>query len=552
MEKFRLFFLFSIVSVLLVSCGESDKSNDSLGKKIFRYNESAGITSLDPAFANRNIENTWACNHLYNGLVQMDETLKIHPSIAKSWEISEDGKVYTFHLRNDVHFHDHELFPEGKGRKVIARDFEYSFSRIMDEAIASPGAWIFNNVDFIEENNFKAFEAVDDTTFKVYLTKPFPPFLGILTMQYCSVLPQEIVNHYKRDFRNNPVGTGPFKFKVWDEGNKMVLLKNEKYFEKDEEGNQLPYIDGVAITFVKDVEIEFLKFLNGELDFISGREGGNKEAIFTNEGTLNKEYADKITMQTHPYLNTEYLGILVDPDLAIVNKSPLKNKLIRQAINYGFDRKQMIAFLRKNLGTPAHAGFIPKGLPSYNDKIVHGYNYNPELAKELLEEAGYTKGESIPEITLYTTADYVDLCEFIQHQLSEIGIKTKVDLNPDITHRELVARSKLNFFRKSWIADYPDGENYLALFYSKNFTPHGPNYTRFWNFNFDKLYEKAQSETNDSLRYSYYQQMDQILIEEAPIVPLYYDVVVRLTQKNVVDLGINPTNLLTLKKVKIN
>ncbi|MDG1477711.1 MAG: ABC transporter substrate-binding protein, partial [Vicingaceae bacterium] len=147
--------------------------------------------------------------------------------------------------------------------------------------------------------------------------------------------------------------------------------------------------------------------------------------------------------------------------------------------------------------------------------------------------------------------NYVDLCEFIQHQLSEIGMKLKVELTPAVTHRELVARSKLNFFRKSWIADYPDGENYLALFYSKNFTPNGPNYTRFKNEGYDFLYEKAQSETDDSTRYYFYQEMDKIIIEEAPVVTLYYDQVVRLIQKNVTGLGINPVNLLTLKTVKI-
>jgi peptide/nickel transport system substrate-binding protein len=545
-------FILTLFVITIFGCGGNKKNgDDTANKKIFRYNESEGITSLDPAFC-RNIENIWACNHLYNGLVQMDDKLQVHPAIAKSWEVSGDGKTYTFHLRDDVTFHNHYLFPDSIGRKVTAQDFVYSFNRILDENVASPGKWIFNNIDFSEEHNFKAFEAVNDSTLNIYLSQPSPPFLGILTMQYCSVVAKEIVEYYKHDYRNNPVGTGPFQFKIWDEGNKMVFLKNEKYFEKDEKGVKLPYIDGVAISFVKDEEMEFLKFLNGELDFISGSEGGNKDEIFTNKGTLKKEYESKMTMLTHPYLNTEYLGFLVDKDLEIVKSSPLSKKLVRQAINYGFNRKQMISYLRKNIGTPANSGFIPKGLPSFNANLVKGYEYNPEKAKELLYSAGFPNGEGLPEITLYTTVNYVDLCEFIQHQLNEIGIKTKVDLNPAGTHRELVARSKLNFFRKSWIADYPDAENYLALFYSKNFTPHGPNYTHFKNFEFDKLYEMAQQETNDSTRYHYYREMDKILIEEAPVVPLYYDEVVRLIQKNVIDLGINPVNLLSLKRVKKN
>lgn len=550
MGSIRLFIISSFVSIILFSCGGGSNSSDSSNKKIFRYNESEGITSLDPAFS-RNRETIWAANHLYNGLVQMDDHLKVQPSIAKSWEISEDGKTYTFHLRNDVFFHNHELFVSGKGRKVVAEDFVYSFNRIIDPEVASPGAWIFNNIDYVEERNFKAFEAIDDTTFTIYLTNPFPPFLGILTMQYCSVVSEEIVNHYKNDYRNNPIGTGPFQFKMWDEGSKMVFLKNENYFEKDEKGIQLPYIDGVSITFIKDKDIEFLKFLAGNLDFINGPEGDTKDAIFTSDGELQPEQKEKYNMLTNPQLNTEYLGILVDDELDIVTKSPLRKKLVRQAINYGFDKKNMMAYLRNNIGTPATAGFVPKGLPSFNEDIVKGYVYDPEKAKELLYAAGFPNGEGLPEITLYTTKDYVDLCEYIQHQLNEIGFKIKIDLNPGITHSELVARSKLNFFRKSWMADYPDAENYLALFYSKNFTPHGPNYTHFKNFDFDKLYELAQSETNDSLRYHYYQQMDIILIEEAPIVPLYYDEAVRLIQKKVINLGVNPLNLLTLKRVKI-
>ena len=548
MKRFSLLFLIPIL--ILTACGDH-KNAESVGdKKIFRYNEAAGITSLDPAFS-RNRENIWACNHLYNGLVQMDDQLNIQPAIAKSWELSDDGKTYTFHLKNDVFFHDHELFIDGKGRKVVAEDFVYSFNRIIDDKVASPGAWIFNYVDFNEANQYNPFVAINDTTLQVYLSQSFPPFLGILTMHYCSVVPKEVVSYYKNDYGNNPVGTGPFKFKMLDEGNKMVFLKNENYFEKNESGQSLPYIDGVAITFLKDKEVEFLKFLGHKYDFINGIDGDNRDNIITNEGKLKPEHQKKFNMLVNAQLNTEYLGILVDEDLDIVVNSPLRKKQVRQAINYGFDRKKMMSYLRKNIGVPANAGFIPKGLPSFNDEIVKGYSYNPEKAKELLYSAGFPNGKNMPEITLFTTVGYVDLCEFIQHQLTDIGIRTKVEILPPTTHRELIARSKLNFFRKSWMADYPDGENYMALFYSKNFTPHGPNYTHFKNYQFDKLYEMSQMQVNDSIRHHLYQEMDKIIIEEAPVIPLYYDEVVRLIQPNVKNLGINPLNLLTLKTVKI-
>jgi ABC-type oligopeptide transport system substrate-binding subunit len=134
--------------------------------------------------------------------------------------------------------------------------------------------------------------------------------------------------------------------------------------------------------------------------------------------------------------------------------------------------------------------------------------------------------------------------------LNEIGFKIKLDVNPPATLREMIAKSKLNFFRASWVADYPDAENYLSLFYSKNFCPKGPNYTHYKNAAYDAIFEKAQKEINDSLRYVYYRQMDQMIMEDAVVVPLYYDQVLRFYQNNISGLGSNPMNLLVLKRVK--
>ncbi|HIK63334.1 MAG TPA: ABC transporter substrate-binding protein, partial [Flavobacteriales bacterium] len=154
------------------------------------------------------------------------------------------------------------------------------------------------------------------------------------------------------------------------------------------------------------------------------------------------------------------------------------------------------------------------------------------------------------EIVLYTTSSYLDLCEYIQSQLSEIGLNVRVEVNPPSTHRQMVATSKLNFFRGSWIADYPDAENYLSLFYSKNFCPDGPNYTHFNNSTYDKLYEQALSETNNSLRAELYQQMDRIIIDNAVVVLLYYDRVLRFTSKDISGFNSNAMNLLDLKRVR--
>jgi peptide/nickel transport system substrate-binding protein len=189
-------------------------------------------------------------------------------------------------------------------------------------------------------------------------------------------------------------------------------------------------------------------------------------------------------------------------------------------------------------------------MPSFDSSEIKGYNYDPELSKKLLADAGFPNGQGLPEITLSVDKTYLDLCEYLQQQLSDIGIKIKIDVNPAATLREMIAKSKILFFRGSWIADYPDAENYLSLFYSKNYCPKGPNYTHFSSKTFDAYYEKAQKENNDSVRFYLYRKMDQLVMDESPVVILYYDQVLRFTQKNISGLTSNPMNLLNLKRVK--
>ena len=171
------------------------------------------------------------------------------------------------------------------------------------------------------------------------------------------------------------------------------------------------------------------------------------------------------------------------------------------------------------------------------------------MAKQLIEESGFDLNT---EIVLSTTSSYLDMCEYIQNALAELDLNVKIEVNPPSTHRQMVATSKLSFFRGSWIADYADAENYLALFYSKNFCPDGPNYTHFSDGNFDELYEKASKETNDSIRYLLYNKMDEIIISKAVIVPLYYDRVLRFFQPTISGFNSNAMNLLDLKRVKKN
>lgn len=530
----------------MLFAGCDNPHRQDAGLTVFRYNESSGITSLDPAFA-RNQANIWAVNQLFNGLVQLDSTLLVKPCIAKEWTVSDDGTVYTFILRNDVYFHDSPVFKGGKGRNVTATDVEYSLKRLADSKLASPGAWIMNNVAVVD--NELQINALNDTVVTIILKQPFPPFAGMLSMQYCSIVPEEAVDFYGADFRVNPVGSGPFRFKMLKEGVKLVMVKNPAYFEKDDSGNSLPFLDAVSVSFIIDKQSAFLEFVKGNLDFMSGLDASYKDEVLTATGKLKEKYNRKINLLTQPYLNTEYLGILYDKNNPVIKNSPLRDIRVRKALNMGFNRDKMIRYLRNGIGQPGSKGFIPDGLPGFGKDAQYGYSYNPVMAARLLKEAGYPGGKGLPPITISTNASYLDITQFIQSQLSELGIVIKIDVSPPGTLRENIAQGRVAFFRGSWIADYPDAENYLSLFYSENESPAGPNYTRFRSKEFDKMYQEAVNEVNDSNRYALYREMDSIMMAESPVIVLFYDQVLRFTGKNIHGLGSNPLNLLDLKRV---
>lgn len=535
MEHVRRRLLTCLLLLLtLAGCSIPDNSE----KQIFRYNESAGIATLDPAFA-KDQALIWGCTQLYNGLIRLDEHLEPQPCIAKAWSISPDNRTYTFTLRDDVYFHKNVLFATPDSTRVVtASDFLYSFNRILDPDVASPGRWIFDEVDH--------FEAPDDSTFVVRLKQPFSPFLSLLGMAYCSVIPREVVEHYGVDFRQHPCGTGPFFMQLWKENVKLVMRRNPNYFEHDSLGHPLPYLDAVAVTFIVDKQTTFLEFVKGNLDFMNSLDASYKDEILTRTGQLKEKYASRIDMVSTPFLNTEYLGFRMENP-----ESPLHDRRIRQAVSHGFDRVKMMKYLRNGIGQPGTGGMVPCGLPGFDTVGDYGYSYNPQKALALLAEAGYPHGKGLPTLTLSTTSSYLDLCKYIQQQLGLLGIDIKVDVNPPAALREQIAQGKSSWFRGSWIADYPDAENYLSLFYSGNRCPAGANYTRYSNAQYDKLYKQAKGTTDPDRRIALYRQMDQLIMHDAPVIILYYDQVLHFTHKNVHGLRSNAMNALDLRYVTI-
>ena len=528
-----------LMSSLVSGCGNVTDTNDMT---VFRYNEVDGVSSLDPIYA-VNLSNINACNHIYNGLVMFDTNMNIMPCVAKRWEVSDDGCTYTFHLRDDVFFHTSAIFGEDSTRKVTAGDFVYSLNRIVDAENASPGSWVLANVQRNGDN--LDITAVDDTTLRITLSKSYAPFLSILTMKYCSVVPKEVVEFYGKEYRKHPIGTGPFRFKFWQEDEKLVLTKNQNYFEKDSTGRRYPYLDAVAISFIKDKQTAFLEFVQNKFDYISGIEPAYMKEFITSDGTLNPKYGDQFYLLTEPYFNTEYIGFNVED-----TTSPFSDSVVRVAVNYAIDKEKMLRHLRSNIGTPGVNGFIPKGLKGHGNTVR--YSYNPLKAKELIQKSRFYDNGRFPEVKIATTIEYADLCNYLQNRLNFIGIPAKVDIYSAAVMKDMRSSMKLQCFRGSWVADYPDAENYLSLFYSRNFAPAGPNYFHWQDDRFDNMYEQSLATTDEQQRHELYKAMDSLVMTKPPFIVLYYDRVLRFVNKRVSGFYSNPVNLVDLKQCKIS
>jgi peptide/nickel transport system substrate-binding protein len=538
----------------LAACGGPAQSAAD-ERRVFRYNQPEALTSLDPAFT-RNQANIWAVSQLYNGLLELDSTLQPAPALARRYEISPDGLTYTFWLRKGIRFHDSEVFARGKGRVVQAPDFVYSFKRLLDAKTASPGGWIFRG-KVLEDSKGNisdtCFVAANDSTLRIHLKEPFIPFLSILTMPYAFVVPQEAVEKYGKDFREHPVGTGPFRFKLWDTGNVLLLHKNPSYWRRDAQNRPLPYLDAVQISFIADRKTEFLTFLQGKLDFLSGIREGSRDLVMNTDGTVRADFQGRFTVQKAPYLNTEYLGFQLDSanltgEQAAQGRA-LRKPLVRQALNYAINRPELVAYVLNHVGIPGNSGFVPAALPSFSPAKVPGYTYDPQRARQLLAAAGYGPARPL-RLRLSTVAERKAVAEYLQKNWADVGVQVQIDINQAATQQELVDNGRAAFFSKSWLGDYPDAENYLSLFYSPNFSPGGPDKTHFKSPEYDALYNQARREQDAARRTALYQQMDRLIVAESPVVSLYYDEVIRLTQNNVRGLAPNPMNQLLLERVR--
>ncbi|MBM4174467.1 MAG: ABC transporter substrate-binding protein, partial [Ignavibacteria bacterium] len=385
--------MYSII--ILMGCGGGEQQTggglqEAKGGKfkggIYRANEMAELRSLDPVGVNDATSHHIA-DQIYETLLTYDGDLRLQPELAESWEVSPDGMSYTYRLRKGVKFHDDPCFKNGKGRELTAQDVVYSFTRICDARTRTLGAEYFkekvrgakeyydasieaqaNNAP-IKVSGIPGFVAVDNYTFRIDLVKPFAPFEFYVTLGVTLIHPKEAVEKYGKDFFQHPVGTGPFKFVSWSPERECVLTRNTHYWGKDKDGNQLPYLDGITFSFMKDITNQFVACKNGNLEESYRIPSEFFEDVVDQNKKVKPAYANYKVLNI-PALSTQYYGMLYSGKV-------FGNINLRKALNMGIDRSQIRKFVLKSQSAgPGIHGLVPPTMVDYNGTQIKGYDFD--------------------------------------------------------------------------------------------------------------------------------------------------------------------------------
>lgn len=510
---------------------------------ILKINSISPITSMFPA-SSTDIYSQHVNSQLFEGLFKFNQkTLQIEPCLAESYSVNSTNTVYTFNIKKNVKFHDNACFKKGKGRFVTANDFKYVLSFLCSNDSLNKSAYLikdyikgseayFNN----ETTELEGIRVLDDYTLELELNEPFSGILSILALTQTGVYPIEAVEMYKTEIETNPVGSGPYQ--LASQSGQIELLRNDSYWKKDEYGNQLPFISKITVDFEENKTKELARFNAGEIDFVWGVP---VEEIPNIMGTLDEAKQGKnreFILQSINSLQVQYYGFNISKEI-------FSKKKVRQALNYAINKELLVNQILQGEGSPADKGIIPN-MQNYQNNKIEGYSFDPKKARNLLKSAGYPNGKGFPTIELpYSNTGQINLlmAQNLKKQLKKVlNINVTIsDTDPKTisTERE---EGQLSIWGYGWIADYPDPSNFISQFHSKYIIEGQDasyNYAKYSNETFDIYLDQAKYEIDDEKRMEYYLKAEQLLVDDAVFIPLYYASEIRLINPQLKNFPIN-------------
>jgi peptide/nickel transport system substrate-binding protein len=528
MKKGLFLFLTILLALssLLVGCGsDGKKSNgDSKTGGTMVFARGGDSTSLDPITSTEG-ETFRVTDNIFENLLEYgEEDTTVQPALAESWDVSADGLVYTFKLLKDVKFHD--------GTDFNADAVVYNFDRWMNGDVDKfPYYTMFGDFKGKEGAVIKEVKAVDASTVQFTLTRSQAPFLKNLAMSPFGIASPAALEKYGDDFRQHPVGTGPFQFVEWKESDKIVIKKFKDYHVKGE-----PKLDQVIFRVIPDNTARLNALKNGEVDVIDGLNPSDESKVSSDSN---------LQIIKRPSMNVGYLGFNVET-------KPFDNKLVRQALNMAIDKKALIDAFYAGQAIPAKNA-MPPSIEGYNDAVTE-YKFDLAAAKAKLAEAGFPNGFTIDLWAMPVARPYMPeaqkVAEVIQANFKEIGVTVNVKSEEWATYLDDAAKGNLSMFMLGWTGDNGDADNFLYTLLDKD-SIGGNNYSRYSNDALHDILIKAQTESEPAKRNELYKQAQVIIHDDAPWVPLVHSTPLMAAGKNVKGYVPHPTGSESFKGVSI-
>lgn len=527
----------------------------------FRLMSSEKITSLFPV-ATSDVYNQRIASQLFETILKIDfRKNAVEGNLAESFVISPDAKKFTLKIRKGVIFHDDDCFSGGKGREMKAEDIKYALDFACSGLKVNEMSWMLvdkikgaqefhdKSKNTLPEGGVSGIKLIDDNTITIDLMEPFVGFDRILTHSGLSIFPREAYEKYKGSINRHPVGTGPFRMTTWTE-EKIVLQRNDKYWKKDSFGNQLPFLEKITMTYAQDKRSELLAFRNREIDLVLEIPVDEIEFILGSLEEAQEGKTVKHKIESKNSLSSTYFGFAND-------QAPFNDVRVRRAFNVGIDRNLITNEYLKGEGYPAVNGFVPN-IEGFTSERVKGFKLNVAEAKKLMAEAGYPDGKDFPTLDLY-----VNTKKGSSIYLLALGVKDqlKQNLNVNINLRlcsltqrdEAIQTGAAKFWRGGWIADYPDPENFLTLFSSDHIGTNSltMNTVKYKSAKYDQLLRASMKERNSKIRNDLFVQCDQLLIDDAVIMPLLNDDFITMINSKIKNFETNSMEMLDFSTIFI-
>lgn len=553
--------------LLLFSCAP-EREDLSIKKAIggakyggeFRFMSPEKVESLIPIQA-VDIYTQRITSQIFDQLLVLDPIgQKILPGLAINHTVSKNGLVYTFQIRKGVFFHPDKCF-ENETRELDANDIKFTLDMACSGLKINKVSWLlvdrvkgaknfyYRSKNKIPEKGVSGIKVINKNTLEITLNEPLASFEKIVSYTGFGVFPKEAYELYGNELGKHPIGTGPFKLDTQSE--KVIrLIRNDNYWKKDEFGNELPFLGSISMTYAENKRSELIAFRSGKIDLVLEIPADEVKNVLGSlaDAQAGKNIKHKVDAQASYSLT--FLGFQ--------HKHPiLKDIRIRRAINIAIDRASIVNNELQGDGYPIENGIIPTALQPQAYK-VKGYKTNIPLAKKLLKDAGFEKGKNFPKLTIYVNdkkgSDKHKLVTAIVKQLkANLNIALTIKLVDIATRNKLVENGTAAIWLSGWVADYPDGENFMSLFVG-NTNQEKSTFVNPFNYyspQFNRYFFQANSEQTKNRHACFLQKCDQLLIDDAVIVPLISDDFITLTNLRVRKFVTSPLEVIQLNSVFI-